>query len=305
MNLKSIYKVKGVNMHYTGTVYRNPYKPPSPLLEITQGCSHNKCRFCNMYSAVKYRPSPMEWIEEDLKEIASFYPETHRLQLLSADPFVLSFERLNEICDLVHKYLPNIEIMTMAARVDNVRDKSVEELKILKDKGIIELNLGAESADDATLESVKKGYKSKDILEQCEKLDKAGMDYWLTFLNGVGGVELSQQHALNSAKIFSQANPTVVGTGGLVLFEGTALLALYKKGKFHPLTEKGLMEELLLFIENLDFDGRFITHHTVSMDLNNVSFKDNKKQIIERLQKGIDNLDMDMLTTIRNNKRGL
>ena len=130
-----------------------------------------------MYSSVKFQPSPMEWIEEDIKEIAAFYPETNRLQLLSADPFVLGFERLNEICDLIHKYLPNIEIMTMAARVDNIMDKSVEELKILKDNGIVELNLGAESADDETLKSVNKGYVGRDILEQCEKLDKAGMDY--------------------------------------------------------------------------------------------------------------------------------
>lgn len=292
-------------MHYTGTVYRNPYKPPSPLLEITQGCSHNRCKFCNMYSGVKYGPSPMEWIEEDLQEIAAFYPETNRLQLLSADPFVLSFDRLNEICDLIHRYLPNIEVMTMAARVDNVSDKSVSELKILKEKGIVEVNLGAESGDDETLKSVNKGYESKDILEQCEKLDKAGIEYWLTFLNGVGGAKHTENHALNSARIFSEANPTVVGTGGLVLFEGTGLLALYKKGKFQPLTEKGLMEELKLFIENLDFDGRFITHHTVSMDLNNVNFRDNKENILESLQHGIDNLDMDRLTQIRNNKRGL
>ena len=292
-------------MHYTGTVYRNPYEPPSPLLEITQGCSHNKCKFCNMYSSVRFQPSPMEWIEQDINEIASVYPNTHRLQLLSADPFVFSFERLNEICDMIHQYLPKIEIMTMAARVDNISDKTVEELKILKSKGIVEVNIGTESGDDETLKTVNKGYAGQDILDQCAKLDEAGIEYWLTFLNGVGGVEHSRNHAINSAKIFSEANPTVVGTGGLVLFEGTGLLALYKRGKFHPLTEKGLMEELKLFIENLDFDGRFITHHTVSMDLNNVSFKENKQGIIQNLQHGIDNLDMDKLTQIRNSKRGL
>ena len=292
-------------MHYTGTVYRNPYEPPSPLLEITQGCSHNRCKFCNMYSDVKFKASPMEWIENDVKEIASLYPETSRLQLLSADPFVLSYERLNEICDVIHKYLPNIEIMTMAARVDNISDKSVEELKILKDNGITEVNIGAESGDDETLKRVNKGYLGSDILEQCEKLDKAGINYWLTFLNGVGGVKLSRKHALNSAKIFSQANPTVVGTGGLVLFEGTGLLAQYKQGKFNPLSEKGLMEELKLFIENLEFDGRFITHHTSSMNLNNVDFTENKEKILKNLQHGIENLDMDKLTQIRNNKRGL
>lgn len=258
-----------------------------------------------MYSDVKFQPSPMEWIEEDLKEIASFYPNTNRLQLLSADPFVLSFERLNEICDLIHKYLPKIEIMTMAARVDNIAEKSVDELKILKKKGIVEVNIGAESGDDETLKSVNKGYTGQDILEQCAKLDETGIEYWLTFLNGVGGVDHTRNHAINSAKIFSEANPTVVGTGGLVLVEGTGLLALYKKGKFHPLTEKGLMEELKLFLENLDHDGRFITHHTFSMDLNNGSFNENKEMILEDLQYGIDNFDMDRLTQIRNAKRGL
>ena len=292
-------------MHYTGTVYRNPYKPPSPLLEITQGCSHNRCKFCNMYSDVKFRQSPLEWIEEDVKEIASVYPNTDRLQLLSADPFVLDFERLDAICDIIHTHLPDVNIMTMAARVDNIKDKSVSELKILKSKGIVEVNIGAESGDDETLKSVNKGYTSEDILKQCEKLDKAGIDYWLTFLNGVGGVEHSKNHALNSAKIFSQANPTVVGTGGLVLFEGTGLRALYKKGKFHPLTEKGMMEELKLFIKNLDFDGRFITHHTISMDLNDVNFRQNKAEILKNLQYGIDNMDMERLAQIRNNKRGL
>ncbi len=83
-----------------------------------------------MYSAVKFKPSPIEWIKEDLAEIASLYPQTDRLQLLSADPFVLGFDRLNEICDLIHEYLPNIQVMAMAARVDNVADKSVEELEI-------------------------------------------------------------------------------------------------------------------------------------------------------------------------------
>ena len=114
-----------------------------------------------MCDDVKFSSVPMDWIEEDLQEIVFFYPETTRLQLLSADPFVLRFDRLNVICDLVHKYLSNIEIMTIAARVDTIKDKSVEELKILKDKGIVELNLGDESGGDETLKSVNKGYTGR------------------------------------------------------------------------------------------------------------------------------------------------
>lgn len=292
-------------MHYTGTLYRNPYEPPSPLLEITQGCTHNECKFCNMYKTVQFRPSPIEWIEEDIMEIAAAYPDVNRLQLIGADPFCLSFERLDQICDLVNRNLPNVEIMTMAARVTNVKNKTVDQLKILKEKGMVELNIGAESGDDWTLKRINKGYQSKDILEQCDKLDKAGIDYWLTFLNGVAGVEHSKNHAVNSAKIFNECNPIVVGTGGLTLFEGTELLEEYRAGKFNPLDEKGLMKELLTFIENLDFEGRFITHHTSSMNLNTMQFNKNKTQIVSSLKYGIDNFDMEYLTGVRENKSGL
>ena len=235
-------------MHYTGTIYRNPYEPPSPLLEITQGCTHNKCKLCNMYKDIQFRTSPIEWIEEDLMEMRDSYPDIDRLQLLSANPFCLSFDRLDKICDLVNKYLPNVEIMTMAARVTNIMNNSVEELKTLKEKGMVEVNIGAESGDDWTLNRINKGYQPKDIIEQCNKLDEAGIDYWLTFLNGVAGREHSKEHAINSAKIFSQTNPIVVGTGGLTLFEGTQLREEYEQGLFEPLDEKGLMEELKLFL---------------------------------------------------------
>ncbi|WQH63952.2 radical SAM protein [Methanosphaera sp. ISO3-F5] len=258
-----------------------------------------------MYSGITFRPSPIEWIREDLMEIASVYPETSRLQLVGADPFCLDFNRLNNICDLVHEYLPHVEIMTMAARVDNMRNKSVEQLEILKDKGMSEVNIGVESGDDNTLKRINKGYKSKDILEQCGKLDDAGISYWLTFLNGAGGRSLSYDHASNSAEIFSQLHPIVVGTGGLVLFEGTVLRSEFDAGLFDMCSERELMEELLLFVENLDFDGRFITHHTSSMNLNTFNYKEDKKRIVESLRPGIENLDMNVLTDIRNNKIGL
>jgi len=170
---------------------------------------------------------------------------------------------------------------------------------------MVEVNIGAESGDDWTLKRINKGYQSKDILEQCNKLDKAGINYWLTYLNGVAGVEHSNEHAINSAKIFSECNPIVVGTGGLTLFEGTELLEEYRAGKFNPLDEKALMTELLTFIENLDLEGRFITHHTSSMNLNTMHFNKNKSQIVSSLKYGIKNLDMEYLAGIRENKRGL
>ena len=291
-------------MHYTGTLYRNPYEPPSPLLEITQGCTHDKCKFCTMYKDIPFRMSPMDWIEEDVQEIAQYNPHTTRLQLAGADPFVLSFDHLKEICDVIHKYLPDVKVMTMAARVTNMKNKTVEQLKELKKMGITEVNIGVESGDDWTLDRIQKGYHANDIVEQVKKLDEAGIDYWLTFLNGVAGRSHSHEHAVNSAKFFNQLNPTVVGTGGLTLFPGTELTEETERGEFDQLSEKEMMMELKTFLENLECDVRLITHHTSTLNLSG-KFLENKEKILQSLQYGIDNMDEEKLSNIRKNKRNL
>ena len=96
-------------MHFTGTVYRNPYWPTWPLLEITQGCTHNKCKFCTMYKDVPFKMSPMEWIEEDLKELAKIDPNAKTIQLLSANPLCMTYDKLAPILEMINKYLPKME----------------------------------------------------------------------------------------------------------------------------------------------------------------------------------------------------
>ncbi len=208
-------------MHFTGTVYRNPYWPTWPLLEITQGCTHNRCKFCTMYKDVPFRMSPMEWIEEDLKELAQTDPDATTIQLLSANPLVLPYDKLAPILEMICRYLPKMEYVYLAGRVTDLKNKTVGELKKLKELGMREISLGVESGDDWTLDRIHKGYHASDILEQCHKLEEAGIDYWMTFLNGVAGRSHSKEHAIHSAEIFSQCKPMLVGTGGLTLFPGT------------------------------------------------------------------------------------
>ena len=162
-------------MHFTGTVYRNPYWPTWPLLEITQGCTHNQCKFCTMYKEVPFRMSPMEWIEQDLQEIAAMDPNARTIQLLSANPLVLSYDKLAAIFKLIRQYLPKMEYIYLAGRVTDLRNKTVEELKALKELGMREISLGVESGDDWTLDRIHKGYHAEDILEQCHKLEELDM----------------------------------------------------------------------------------------------------------------------------------
>ncbi len=132
-------------MHFTGTVYRNPYWPTWPLLEITQGCTHNRCKFCTMYKDVPFKMSPMEWIEEDLQELAQTDPDATTIQLLSANPLVLAYDKLVPVFEMIRRYLPGMEYIYLAGRVTDLKNKTVEELKKLKDLGMREISLGVES----------------------------------------------------------------------------------------------------------------------------------------------------------------
>ena len=292
-------------MHFTGTVYRNPYWTTWPLLEITQGCTHNRCKFCTMYKDVRFKMSPMDWIEEDLRELARCDPDARTIQLLSANPLALTYDRLAPVFEMIRRYLPKMEYIYLAGRVSDLKNKTVDELKALREMGMREISLGVESGDDWTLDRIRKGYHAEDILEQCHKLEDAGIDYWMTFLNGVAGKSHSHEHAVNSAKIFSQCKPMVVGTGGLTLFPGTPLLEEAQRGEFDPLSEKEMLEELKLFVKNLNVDCSFITHHTVAANLTGPNFLSRKDKIVSALDYAIQRGDMDRMAALRRNKRTL
>ena len=127
----------------------------------------------------------------------------------------------------------------------------------------------------------------------------------MTFMNGVAGRSHSHEHAVNSAKIFSQCKPMLVGTSGLTLFPGTPLLEEVQRGEFDPLTEKEMLGELKTFVENLTVDCTFTTHHTVAANLTGPNFLKRKDNIIATLDQVIQHGDMDRMAAYRRNKRTL
>lgn len=279
-------------MHYTGTVYRAPMDAMNPLLEITQGCTHNSCKFCNMYKDIPFKMSPLEWIEEDLQELQHVVPHTKRLTFVGANPFVLSYDKLMVILNLVHKYLPDVNYITTQTRVSDIQNKTVDQLKELHANGIEKLYLGIESGDDWTLQRINKGYTSDIIIPQSLKLEQAGIKYWLTFMNGIADRKHSYDHALHSAQIFSQLHPEAIGSGSLVLFPDTVLAQEANSGLFKPLTEKERMEEMKVFLENLHMENntQFVMHHTSALQMNGYIPRD-QEEFIQRLEKAINEYD--------------
>ena len=205
-------------LHFTGQVWRPPYEASSQLLQVTAGCTHNKCKFCSLYHGTKFRLSPIAEVEEDLKVIQDYQPRARRVFLTGANPFALSYNRLLDLGLLIRKYLRHCESIGMFARISDIKPKTVEELKNLRHLGFDGISIGTESGDDDTLAAMNKGYMANDIIEQCKKLEEANIRYNLVYLTGLAGKGKGERNAINTANVFNQLSPFTVNFVSLTVF---------------------------------------------------------------------------------------
>ncbi len=177
-------------MHFTGRTWRPPYEAHSVIIQATSGCTYNKCKFCSLYKNECFRMSPIEEFEEDLAEIKSYQPNARRIFWTGANPFAMSYENLKLRALTVRDYLIKCQTMAMFASIRDIKNKEVWQLRKLRAMGINGLSIGVESGDDETLALANKGYTSADILEQCRKLDEAGIEYYFVYMTGLAGKKL-------------------------------------------------------------------------------------------------------------------
>lgn len=243
-------------MHYTGTIWRPPYEASSLLLEVTAGCTHHKCKFCTLYEDLPFRfkKSPLEDIEADLKEASSEIWKSNwisRTYLTGANPFVLKAPRLLEIAGLIQKYFPACKTIGCFSRITDITLKSDRELFELKAAGYTGLTIGIETGDDEALEFMKKGYLSKDILIQCNRLDKAGIAYHFFYLAGISGAGKGKKGAEITAGICNQLHPQIIGANMLTVYPNSELYAEIQRGNWQEEAEIEKYQELKTLIEQL------------------------------------------------------
>ena len=194
-------------MHYTGTIYRPPFEARALLLQVTTGCSHNRCSFCTMYRDEQFRMEPLEQIEEDLEEAREYVPGVKRVFLENGDPFALSADRLEQIAVMIQAYLPKVETIAMYASIKNVIGKTDEELKRLRTLGINELNIGVESGLDEALTYMNKGYTAEQAVYELKRLRAAGIDYGANIILGCAGAALHHENAAATAALLNETKP--------------------------------------------------------------------------------------------------
>lgn len=285
-------------MHYTGQVYRHPMEAYTPLLEVTAGCSHNKCSFCTMYRETPFRVSPMEHIEEDLKELRSRESSVKRIFLVNGDAFVLSTEKLVTIAEKIKAYFPEIETITGYTSIKNLNSKSLEDLKKLKALKYNQVHIGLESAYDPAIKQMNKGFTQAEAYENLEKLTKAGIEWDALIMTGVAGKGKGKIHIEETAKLLNTFPPYMVSVMTTSVSEGSELEILRDRGEFVECTELEKLEEEKLLLKLLEQeDGYFFGSHNYNLVPVSGPLKD-KQEIIEVIERRISNMDDAILNSV-------
>lgn len=288
-------------MHYTGQVYRHPMEGKTPLLEVSVGCSHNKCSFCTMYRETEFKVSPEEHIIEDLIEMKEAYgDQMKRVYLLNADPFCLSYSKLKRIGELINDYHPNIETITCYASIKNIMNKSVDELKSLRALGFDELHIGVETLHDPALKQMNKGFTQADAYEQINKLTEANIKYDLFLMMGVAGKGNGMINVKKSIKFANDTQPYMVSVMPTSVLPNSELAQIRDIGDYTTPNELEMLEEERELIRGLKLDkAYFFGSHNYNLVPFSGSLNHLKDQMIDYIDQKIDEIDPKILNGIK------
>lgn len=239
---------------YVEPLYRPPSEARSLILQVTNGCSWNRCTFCEMYTQPqkRFRLKPQADIERELAQIAqSGYP-VRRMFLADGDAMTLSFRRLKLILEAINLHLPGVERVSSYCLPRNLRHKTVEELNELRELGLSLYYVGCESGDDPVLAMISKGETYQSSLSALQKIKAAGSRSSVMILNGLGGKKFSRQHAVNSALLMNEAQPEYLSTLVVSFPLGEERFRRGFQDAFEPLDQHGLFQEMYWLLETLD-----------------------------------------------------
>lgn len=247
-------------MRYEGTIYRPPGEWKSWLLQVSVGCPHNACTFCGMYKDKRYRVRPLEEIYEDIALARAAYGDVNRVFLCDGDAAAMDTGELLAVLERLYETFPTLERVNAYAGPVSALAKSHEELRALREAGLVRLYLGVESGSDGVLRAVHKGVDAAGMLEAGRRLVSAGFDLWTMVLIGLAGPgEASRAHALDTAALINAMGPRHLSALTYLPERGTALGRAVERGEFRLLTAREALEETRLLLERLEVDPLHFT----------------------------------------------
>ncbi len=251
-------------MKYEGDIIRPPSEAYSLLLQVTVGCSHNKCTFCSNFRDKRFRIKSLEEIIEDLQYASRRIGRVDKLFLCDGDALIIPQNRLIEILDAIRHHLPGISRIGTYANAKSILRKSVEELRALRERGLGIVYLGVETGNEELLKKIRKGATYDQIVDAGRKVKEAGITLSVTVLLGIGGVEKSMEHARDTARILTDIDPDFAGVLTVMLVPGTPLHDEAKAGTFVLPGTFELLRELRVIVEASRFSNCFFTANHAS-----------------------------------------
>lgn len=249
-------------MHYEGNIIRPPSEANSILLQVTVGCSRNKCTFCGTYKGERFRIKPDSVIMQDIAFAARYCQRQRRVFLCDGDALIVPQKRLLNILKEIQKQLPWVTRVGLYANAKSLEMKTIDELKQLKTYGVGIAYLGLETGDDVTLKKINKGATAAHMIDMGKKAKQAGFKLSITVLLGIAGPERSIIHAQETGRVLSAIDPEYVGALSLMLIPGTPLYQDYSSGKFRLIEPQQMLAELRTMIASTNLTrGLFHANH--------------------------------------------
>lgn len=249
-------------MHYEGMIIRPPSEADSILLQVTLGCSHNKCTFCGTFRGKRFNIKQEDVIFEDIEFARKNCRRQTRLFLCDGDAMIIPQKRLVPILEQIQDRLPWVERVGVYANTKSIKMKTEAQLEELRDLGVKIAYMGLESGDDKVLKAIRKGATAEKMIAMGRKLKGAGIRVSVTVLLGLGGLNGSMDHARETGRVLTAMDPDYVGALSLMLVPGTELYDQYEAGDFSLLGPEEMLTELGGMIAATTLtDGLFHANH--------------------------------------------
>jgi radical SAM superfamily enzyme YgiQ (UPF0313 family) len=281
-------------MKYEGMIFRPPSEADSLILQVTVGCSYNRCTFCSAYQGKRFRIKSFEEIKEDVDEVSPY--KIRRVFLADGDALSIPQKRLLQILSYLKEKLKGLERVGIYANAKDVLRKEVDELKALKDLGLGILYLGLESGDPEVLKRIKKNATVDQLIHAGKRVKESGVLLSVTVILGIGGVEGSPSHAAETGKVLSAMDPDYVGALSLMIVPGTPIAKEIETGSLVLPTPFGLIQELETMITHCHFTRCFFASNHASNYLPlRIQMPEQKEEALRRIREVLQRKDPDLL----------
>jgi radical SAM superfamily enzyme YgiQ (UPF0313 family) len=284
-------------LQYEGSIWRPPSEARSLILQATVGCSHNACIFCVSYKQKHYRIRGTAGVQSDLDSLPDSYKQrVRRVFLADGNALAMSTDELVETLNVLKHELPSLERVGVYGYAKDVRDKSIEDLRRIRDAGLGIVYLGLETGDDDLLRWSRKGVDSEENIKACKKIRDAGIQLSLTIILGLGGLEHSERHAQATIRVLNEIDPEYVGALTLMTPPGTRISELVQTKEFVPMSPMDILRELRLLVEALELSNCvFRTNHASNYLPIRGTLNADKEMILKVLSDTLNNEDTSKL----------